>query len=163
MGLDMILTGRKYFWRNYDNRASERREDDKRVTSMDVELAYWRKHPDLHGYMVKTFAEGRDDCKEIELSADDLRRIIAAVKAYELPKTTGFFFGESDGTQAEAERDAAIFQAALDWLEATDPDPFETEKTFDGPNFSATIVKRKPDAELKRQRVSRSVHYRGDW
>lgn len=160
----MYLTGRKYFWQNYDNRTSERREDDKRVTSMDVELAYWRKHPDLHGYMVKTFADSHDDCKEIELSADDLRRVIAAVKAKELPKTSGFFFGESNGSAEEIAHDVKVLESALDWLQATDPDPFETEKAFDGPGFGAVIIKRKPDApELNRQRVSRSVHYRGDW
>lgn len=158
----MYLTGRKYFWQNYNNRASERREDNERVVSMDVELAYWRKHPDLHGFMVKTFANGIDDCKEIELDADAIKQIIAAITDKALPKTSGFFFGESDGR--ERDDDIAIFTNALKWLEATDPDPFDKDDAFEGPGFKAVIVKPKPDAkELKRQRISRSVLYRGDW
>jgi hypothetical protein len=85
MGLDMYLEGRAWA-------AAEDTENDyERVER----LGYWRKHPDLHGYIVQTFAGGVDECQRIELSADDLGRIAAAVKAGALPKTRGFFFGES--------------------------------------------------------------------
>jgi hypothetical protein len=29
----------------------------------DREVGYWRKHPDLHGYIVETFADGVDACQ----------------------------------------------------------------------------------------------------
>jgi hypothetical protein len=164
MGLDMYLTGRKFFWRNYEERDDERKEDGYTVESMDVRLGYWRKHPNLHGYMVKTFGHDKDDCKEIELTAEDLRQTIGAVKAGGLPPTSGFFFGESDGS--EKDEDLKILGEALTWLEATDPDPFGSEVT-EGPGFTAVIVKPKEDLTQmkahKPQRVSRSVHYRGDW
>lgn len=164
MGLDMYLTGRKYFWQAWDNDGANRREDGKRVKSIDVELGYWRKHPDLHGYIVNTFAGGKDDCKEIELTADNLREIVKAVRARTLPHTTGFFFGESDLSDEEIDGDVKTLEGAIDWLQAGDEEPFVTEPAESGPGFSMTIVKPKPDeAKTAAQRVSRSVHYQASW
>jgi hypothetical protein len=163
MGLDMYLTGRKFFWRNYDERDNERKEDGHIVESMDVRLGYWRKHPNLHGYMVKTFGKGNDDCKEIELTAEDLRQTIGAVKAKSLPATSGFFFGESDGSDEEVNEDLKILGEALTWLEATDPEPFEADKKIEGPGFAAVIIKPDTAKRVKPQNITRSVHYRGDW
>jgi hypothetical protein len=163
MGLDMYLTGRKYFWQTWDNSAADRCEDGKRIRSLDVDLGYWRKHPNLHGYIVQAFAKGKDDCEEIELSADDIRNIIGAVKAKRLPKTEGFFFGASDGS--EHDEDLKVLNEALTWLEATDPDPFEKDEKVEGPGFTALVIKPKPQAKAKdkRQNVTRSVHYRASW
>jgi len=49
------------------------------VTSTRIDLGYWRKHADLHGYIVNTFADGKDECQEIELSAEDCKQIAEAV------------------------------------------------------------------------------------
>jgi hypothetical protein len=106
MGLDMYLTGRR------DLRSMNRQRGDRKVELID--LGYWRKHPNLHGFIVKTFAGGEDRCQVIDLTADDLRKIIAAIEAGELPETTGFFFGVSDGT--EKAEDHQIFREALAWL-----------------------------------------------
>lgn len=59
------------------------------------EVGYWRKHPDLHGFIVKTFAGGVDECQKIPLSSNDLTKILSAVLENKLPHTTGFFFGRS--------------------------------------------------------------------
>jgi hypothetical protein len=112
MGLDMYLTGDRYF-----HKRSRRRRGIKKAELID--LGYWRKHPNLHGYIVETFADGEDKCQEINLSADGIRQIIAAIEDAKLPETTGFFFGESDGS--ENGRDWRIFCDALAWLEADDP------------------------------------------
>src|ERR1017187_8740373 len=57
-------------------------------------LASW------HGYIVQTFADGLDECQNIDLGVPDrIRTIIAAVKARELPDTTGFFFRVSDSSE----------------------------------------------------------------
>lgn len=64
-------------------------------SNMDSELAYWRKHPNLHGYIVNTFKNGVDDCEPIELSQVDVIKIYDAVSKDELPFTEGFFFGTS--------------------------------------------------------------------
>jgi len=61
----------------------------------DKEICYWRKHPDLHGYIIQTFAKGVDECQWIPLTSDDIENIISAVEGGNLPKTTGFFFGQS--------------------------------------------------------------------
>lgn len=113
MGLDQYLRGRKIPF-DYNNR---REEDGFEVSSVVLELGYWRKHPNLHGYIVQTFADGVDECQEIPLSRDDLMKIReAASNPKSLPHTEGFFFGASYGTQEEADEDVAIIDKALEWL-----------------------------------------------
>jgi hypothetical protein len=69
------------------------------------EIAYWRKHPNLHGWMkqlweYKMMAEGKsiDDRTfngiELELDWQDIDELEQDVKEGKLPETTGFFFGE---------------------------------------------------------------------
>jgi hypothetical protein len=107
MGLDMYLTGKKIVM---DARLNLR-EDGFPVGSKTLELGYWRKHPNLHGYIVQTFADGLDECQNIDLGVPDrIRTIIATVKARELPDTTGFFFGVSDSSEERMEEDIAIFE-----------------------------------------------------
>ncbi len=111
MGLDMYLNGERYFM----NRPP--REAGKPVVKAEIyELGYWRKHPNLHGFIVEAFGDGIDECQEIALDDERLIQIIEAVKAKELPPTVGFFFGVSEGTDEEMNEDITIFQAALDWL-----------------------------------------------
>jgi len=59
MGLDMFLHGEKYFWGHNGKRP---KEDGFEVKEHILELGYWRKHPNLHGYIVQTFADGKDEC-----------------------------------------------------------------------------------------------------
>jgi len=70
------------------------------------ELHYWRKHPNLHGWMEALYREkgGRDNsfnCVNLQLTAGDLDRLEADIRGGSLPPTTGFFFGESDGSERE--------------------------------------------------------------
>ena len=62
------------------------------------ELAYWRKHPNLHGWMErlaesKNLDYGSFNGVELELTWDDLAALEQAVSHIQLPATTGFFFG----------------------------------------------------------------------
>lgn len=71
-----------------------------------TELHYWRKHPNLHGWMRALYLDkGGDDvdfnCANVLLTLEDLNRLEADIKARRLPETHGFFFGESDGTETE--------------------------------------------------------------
>jgi hypothetical protein len=91
-----------------------------------VELGYWRKHPNLHGYIVRTFAGGKDECQNIDLGVNGIRTIIAAIRAKELPDTTGFFFGVSDSSQEQIDQDIAIFERAVAWLETEEPGIFRS-------------------------------------
>jgi len=65
-----------------------------------VEIAYWRKHPNLHGWMEK-LAESKNleygtfNGVELELTWDDLDELELTVKEKLLPSTGGFFFGNN--------------------------------------------------------------------
>ena len=66
------------------------------------EVAYWRKHPDLHGWMQKLYEEKGGEDKSfngdpVVLTLADLDRLEDDILGGNLPKTTGFFFGESGG------------------------------------------------------------------
>lgn len=110
MGLDMHLNGSRCHLKERANRLKEE----------IYELGYWRKHPDLHGYIVENFANGEYLCQEIGLSKDDLLQIIAAVKGRRLPTTAGFFFGTSENNDEQVERDVRILRVAISWLEEDD-------------------------------------------
>ena len=54
MGLDMYLQGEAFYTHGHPNRKATPLEIEKTI----YRLAYWRKHPNLHGFIVKTFADG---------------------------------------------------------------------------------------------------------
>ncbi len=116
MGLDMYLTGDNYLLNDWENPDNNRCEDGHRVKRLELELGYWRKHPDLHGFIVENFADGEDDCRPIELGHEQLRRIIDAIQSGKLPKTQGFFFGESENDSQQKAFDIEVFEKAIAWL-----------------------------------------------
>ena len=64
------------------------------------ELQYWRKHHDLHGWMEKLYrSKGGDadsfNCIPVELTVDDLDNLQQALLDDNLPRTSGFFFGDN--------------------------------------------------------------------
>lgn len=70
------------------------------------QLHYWRKHPNLHGWMEALYrAKGGTDetfnCVNLLLTADDIDNLEADIKAGNLPSTSGFFFGASDGSELD--------------------------------------------------------------
>ena len=75
-----------------------------------TELFYWRKHPNLHGWMESLYrakggAADSFNCVPVQLTAEDLDRLEAAITAGDLPDTCGFFFGASDGSEIEEDLD----------------------------------------------------------
>lgn len=64
------------------------------------EIAYWRKHPNLQGWMEQLWL-AQDNTRtdktfngvELELTWEDLDELERAVTHGRLPETTGFFFG----------------------------------------------------------------------
>lgn len=88
------------------------------------EVAYWRKHPDLHGWMENLYRErggvGTFNCIDIELTEDDLVRLIDDIAECALPETSGFFFGKSYCTQEERDNDTKIFYDALTCVRSGD-------------------------------------------
>ena len=65
------------------------------------EIAYWRKHPNLHGWMEQLWNKrngGNQDGSnfngiELELTYEDLEILELDIIAGTLPGTSGFFFG----------------------------------------------------------------------
>lgn len=63
-------------------------------------IAYWRKHPNLHGWMEK-LAQDKGlsydtfNGVELELTWEDLDMLERAVTHKQLPATSGFFFGNN--------------------------------------------------------------------
>jgi len=96
MGLDMYLKGDHYHSAYVDDVPRPKLDNKYNVDFTKVELGYWRKHADLHGYIVKTFANDVDECQKIELTEEDLDKIILAIQKNTLVKNhSGFFFGNS--------------------------------------------------------------------
>jgi hypothetical protein len=97
MGLDMYAyIGRKDQYRDHYY-------NDDVDTPKPREIAYWRKHPNLHGWMKELWiSKGKpgtkyDDAEfngiELELTWEDIDALERAVKHGMLPSTDGFFFG----------------------------------------------------------------------
>jgi len=94
MGLDM------YAWRVKaedaigDFEIARNEEDSAKVE----ELAYWRKHHDLHGWMERLYrlkggTKESFNCVPVQLSMADLNALENDVLNNLLPETQGFFFG----------------------------------------------------------------------
>lgn len=60
---------------------------------------YWRKHPNLHGWMEDLFTSrggaGDFNCVSLLVTAGDLDKLEKDVRGDKLPMTNGFFFGAS--------------------------------------------------------------------
>lgn len=124
MGLDMYLTGEKYQFKDWENPTNNQHQDGFRVKGLNLDLGYWRKHPDLHGFIVQNFANDHDDCQPIHLSSKNIEAIIEAVQQDRLPKTNGFFFGESLNDHEQKTEAIAIFQKVLKWMSSVPEDYF---------------------------------------
>ena len=102
MGLDQYATARK----------GEARTDDEGYTYYEdsKELAYWRKHPSLQGWMEDLWIEkgnsGEFNCVDVELTLGDLDSMEEALDENALPETVCFFFCEnSEEHYAEQDRE----------------------------------------------------------
>jgi hypothetical protein len=67
------------------------------------EIAYWRKHPNLHGWMEQLWRSRNTDPSadpmfngiELELTWEDLDALEEDIQNDRLPSTSGFFFGDN--------------------------------------------------------------------
>ncbi len=79
------------------------------------ELAYWRKHPNLHGWMNRLWeakgGSGDFNGNELELTAEDLDMLEHDVVNSQLPATGGFFFG-NDSDEHYKEHDLEFVKNA---------------------------------------------------
>ncbi len=82
--------------------------DSKTETVTKTEIAYWRKHNALQGWMeslwrTKTGSKEEFNCVSVELEDSDLDMLETVLKANNLPPTEGFFFGgDTSGSPEDA-------------------------------------------------------------
>ena len=105
MGLDQYATARK----------GEAKTDEEgyKYYEDSIELAYWRKHPNLEGFMSDLYYEkgGEDEfnCVDLELDEEDLDKLEESLDNSDLPETSGFFFGSNaDDHYAEQDREFIV-------------------------------------------------------
>lgn len=87
----------------YQHMYAASKDANARTNRNSRELAYRRKHGDLHGWMQKLYASktGVDEADEfnrieVELTYDDVKALEDAVRHKQLPHTEGFFFGKGN-------------------------------------------------------------------
>ena len=105
MGLDMYayVAGRKGQQDEFNQTAeldATTNEFVSKTVTKPVELAYWRKHPSLHGWMEQLWQKKNPEDMstfngvELELTWEDIDELEQAVRHGQLPFTEGFFFGK---------------------------------------------------------------------
>ncbi len=120
MGLDQYAyaaakAGAKdeYYEKKYDHGNED-------VTDPTTELAYWRKHPNLHGWMEKLWRDKTDQHDvndmmfngiELELTFDDITQLEEDIKNGNLPATSGFFFGSDSDDYYKAQDLEFVYEA----------------------------------------------------
>ena len=121
MGLDQYATARKgeprkvsQTWTTTDADGNEE-EVVEYYNEWDdtIELATWRKHPNLQGWMEELWyekgGEGEFNCVELELTLENLDALEATLDEEALPETAGFFFGDNANDHyAEADREFIV-------------------------------------------------------
>lgn len=131
MGLDQYAyvaarAGQKEEWWDGAELDPDTRDYRNDKVTKPRELAYWRKHPNLQGWMeslwLRRMHESNKDIPEsewgssfngieLELTAEDLDELERAVKKRKLPATSGFFFG-NDADQHYYNNDLEFIRAA---------------------------------------------------
>lgn len=98
MGLDMYA---------FATKAKLKNEVDFTETNLKPEeIHYWRKHPNLHGWMQELYESkgGKSDSFNgdcVVLTETDLNKLESDIKDGSLPDTSGFFFGQTDGDEVD--------------------------------------------------------------
>jgi hypothetical protein len=102
MGLDMYA---------FSTKAKLKTEVDFNETNLKPEeIHYWRKHPNLHGWMQNLYEDkgGKSDSFNgdcVVLNQTDLDDLEHDLKQWDLPQTSGFFFGQDENNEDELKDD----------------------------------------------------------
>jgi hypothetical protein len=125
MGLDMYAytasrQGQYDDWWSGADLNPESNEFENPKLSKPVEIGYWRKHPNLHGWMERLWQKKNDGIireknefngVELELTREDLDQLEHDVAEGFLPETSGFFFGTASDEYYK-ERDLEFIKQA---------------------------------------------------
>lgn len=106
MGLDMYLTGKKYYFRDHKDQGKLQTFVDGpfRAEAVEVEIAYWRKQNAIHKWFVENVQDGNDDCGTYYVGTEHLEKLLSEIKkaiitkdpSSVLPTQGGFFFGGTE-------------------------------------------------------------------
>lgn len=118
MGLDMYLNAKRYLFNQDDgplkqaihalfgDRVASLKPQglSEGPTEVEFRAAYWRKANAVHKWFVDNVQGGNDDCREYEVSRDELKTLRELCQDIldkqrppsELPPQAGFFFGSTD-------------------------------------------------------------------
>ena len=117
MGLDMYAyaaTNEKQYDQYWEDGVWETDQFVSKTTK-PKELAYWRKHPNLHGWFRQEWESqgntGEFNGDQLEIDWAMLERLESAVLNGELPGTSGFFFG-NDADEEYREQDLEFIKQA---------------------------------------------------
>ena len=101
-------------------------EEFKSTCTKPKEIMYWRKHPNLHGWMENLWQrKGRPGAEsdsemfngiELELTWEDLMELEYDIAHKALPSTTGFFFGDDSDAYYKKQDQEFIKEAKADLL-----------------------------------------------
>ena len=81
------------------------------------EFNYWRKHPNLQGWMQKLYEKkgGQNpdfNCSPVALTQEDIDNLAQDIIDNNLPQTSGFFFGESIRDREQEKHDLEFCKQA---------------------------------------------------
>jgi len=117
MGLDMYAysaANEKQYDEYWEDGIWENDQFVSKITK-PKELAYWRKHPNLHGWFRAEWESlgntGDFNGDQLEITWDMLERLEYDVRNGELPATSGFFFG-NNADEDYYEQDLEFIQQA---------------------------------------------------
>ena len=110
MGLDMWLTGKKFFWGEKDIKKEDKinalfPKIKYKIYRVEFSIMCWRKVNAIHNWFVENVQYGNDDCKSHYVSIEQLKELKSVIdkvikdnKLAEelLPTTSGFFFGGTE-------------------------------------------------------------------
>lgn len=102
MGLDMyaysaVKANQDREWWDGAELDPETKDYVNNLVAKPKEIAYWRKHPNLHGWFAEEWRsqgnEGNFNGDELEIDWAMLERLEYDIREGNLPSTQGFFFG----------------------------------------------------------------------
>ena len=105
------------------------KNDNYREVEVRVQAAYWRKANQIHGWIVRNCADGKDACQEVYFSREKMQELLELCRRTRaekgkpsfkhnmpLPPAEGFFFGSTEIDEwywSDIERSTAIFERLL--------------------------------------------------
>jgi hypothetical protein len=102
-------------------------KSDDEEEPVDIDIAQWRKHNRLQGWMENLYRDKHPNstkefnCEEVELTTEDLDRLESDINNKALPETGGFFFGDDSYSWPEQkeiqEYDLAFIKEARQYLQ----------------------------------------------